>query len=360
MKVLVTVQHPAHVHFFRNAIDELRRTGHDVHVCARAKDVTVELLELFGLPHEVLVNESSSPSSLAATQALYESRLLRRARRFDPDVVTAIGGLAASHVAALTDAWSVVFTDTETKANRLMSPFADLVCTPAKFEQSFGKKQLRYDGFHELAYLHPNHFEPRTDLLREAGVDPDEPYYVLRFSDMRAHHDVGQSGLSGEAKRRIATSLAERGPVYVSMEGSQNPPVGEPIPTASHYVHHLLAGADLFVTDSTTMAVEAGLLGTPSIRSNSFAGEDDLSNLLELADYGLVYSTPAEAAAEEKVTELAGTPGVKQEWMDRRRTLLENKIDVTAFVVRVLLGLGKLGVPPRELARRGVALPDSV
>lgn len=359
MKVLITVQHPAHVHFFRNAVDELRRVGHEVRVCARAKDVTVELLELFDLPHEVLVDESSAPSSLAATQALYEYRLLRRARRFDPDVITAIGGLGASHVAALTGTRSVVFTDTETTANRLMSPLADLVCTPAKFGQAFGDKHLRYDGFHELAYLHPNHFEPRSDLLREAGVDPDEPYYVLRFSDMKAHHDVGQSGLSAEAKRRIAASLAERGPVYVSMEGSARPSVGEPIPTGSHHVHHLLAEADLFVTDSTTMAVEAGLLGTPSIRSNSFAGEDDLSNLVELADYGLVYSTPDEAVAEEKVIELADDPEAKRRWADRRQALLAAKIDVTAFVVRVLIAIGELGIPPRELARRGVALPNS-
>mgnify|MGYP000144314561 CR=1 FL=1 len=40
MNVVVTVQHPAHVHFFRNAIDVLEGRGHDVHVASPAVTAT--------------------------------------------------------------------------------------------------------------------------------------------------------------------------------------------------------------------------------------------------------------------------------------------------------------------------------
>jgi hypothetical protein len=39
MKVLIDIGHPAHVHFFRNAIRELESKGHAVKVTARDKEV---------------------------------------------------------------------------------------------------------------------------------------------------------------------------------------------------------------------------------------------------------------------------------------------------------------------------------
>ena len=35
------ITHPAHVHFFRHAIAELRARGHDVAVTTRRKDITL-------------------------------------------------------------------------------------------------------------------------------------------------------------------------------------------------------------------------------------------------------------------------------------------------------------------------------
>ena len=54
MKVLVDIIHPAHVHFFRNAISELQKKGHEVAVTARKKDVTIDLLENYGIPFTCL------------------------------------------------------------------------------------------------------------------------------------------------------------------------------------------------------------------------------------------------------------------------------------------------------------------
>ena len=37
MKVLVHISHPAHVHFFKNAIWNLKRDGHEVKITAKDK-----------------------------------------------------------------------------------------------------------------------------------------------------------------------------------------------------------------------------------------------------------------------------------------------------------------------------------
>ena len=53
MKILFDMGHPAHVHFFKNTIWELEKKGHQVKVTARDKDVTIALLEAYGIAHVV-------------------------------------------------------------------------------------------------------------------------------------------------------------------------------------------------------------------------------------------------------------------------------------------------------------------
>lgn len=339
MKVMVTVQHPAHVHFYRHPIRELRSAGHDVWVFVRDKEITSQLLAAYDVPHRVLASLSGSLAGMATAQALYELRLLRRARRIEPDVITSIGGVAASHVASLSGARSVIFTDSEgTPANRLMVPFADVICTPRGLDADYGGAHRRYDGYHELAYLHPDRFEPADDLLVECGVDPDDRYFVLRFVAWNAHHDVGQEGFSRERKRELVSFLSERGEVYITSE-DELPAEFEPyrLPVPPERMHDLLARADLYVGDSQTMATEAAVLGTPAVRSNSFAGDGDMSNFLELdREYDLLVSTPDEAEAVRAAKSLADDPQATGRWQRRRDRLVADKIDVTEYIVETL------------------------
>ena len=341
---IVTIQHPAHVHFFRHAIQELTDAGHDVHVYAREKDVALELLEQYDIPHTVLAGAADSTAGLAAVQATYEYRLFREARRIGPDIITAIGGMAAAHVATLVGARSVIFTDTESGANRLAVPFADVVCTPRQFGGDFGQKQLRYDGYHELAYLHPDRFEPNPERLRTNGIDPDERLFVCRFSDMQAHHDIGEAGLSPAVKGELVSLLSERGSLFVSTEGTADRTRW----VSPHLLHQLLYHADLLVTDSSTMATEAGLLGTPTIRSNSFAGETRLRNFVALDEAGIVRSTPDEREALSLVREVLEDPSSKSAWRRRRDRVLTTTVDVTSFIVAVLEAVADPSIRPVE------------
>ncbi|WP_018258976.1 DUF354 domain-containing protein [Halomicrobium katesii] len=341
LRVLITIQHPAHVHFYRPVIEELTADGHEVRVCTREKDVATELLTAFDIEHSVLAGSGQSTLERIGVQALYELRLLAAARRFRPDVVTAIGGVAAAHVATALGARSVVLTDSEPAAltNRLAFPFADVVCTPAWYDGEIDARHVRYEGLHELAYLHPDRFEPDREVVRAAGVDPSADYSLVRFVSWGAQHDVGEGGLSRAGKEAIVETLAEAGEVYITSEEPLDAPLDQyRLPVAPADLHHLLAFAQLYVGDSQTMATEAALLGTPAVRCNSFAGGDDMANFRRLAEYGLVFSTDDEAEAHDRIeTLLADDDG---DWDRRRGEFVAETIDVASFVRDVLVAVG--------------------
>ncbi len=357
MKAMFTVQHPAHVHFYRNVIDSLEARGHEVFVFARENDLAVPLLEAYDIEHEVLAGPQNSLTELARVQLTYELRLLRRARQIDPDVISGIGEPAVAHVAPLVGARSVIFVDNEgATSHRITTPFAHVVATPRYYGEQYGENHVRYDGFHEIAYLHPDWFEPDPKALREYGVEPTERYFVCRFRKWDALHDVGENGLSLAGKRRLVEYLADHGTVYITST-EPLPPDLEPyrLPVPATHIHDLLAYADCYAGDSATMATEAALLGAPTVRIQSFAARDvDLTNFIELeTKYGLVRSTPDEDEGLALVRELVTDPDARERWERRRQRLFADKIDVAAYVTALLCDQG--GVPTTARTVRPVA-----
>jgi len=338
MDVLLSIQHPAHVHFFRHAIDELRVRGHDAHVFVRDKSIIRELLDTYGIEYTVLVDESGSVSSLPVTQLSYEWRLLRAARRIGPDVVAGVGGVSACHVATLVGARGIAFTDTEhaTLSNRLAFPFADEICTPECYREAIGPKQYRYPGQHELAYLHPDRFTPDPSVLDEVGVDEDDTVVVFRLVDWSASHDVGNGGF-GDVRDAVEELEAAGATVLVTSEAPLPERIEDRRATvAPHRMHDLLARADLFVGEGATMAAESAVLGTPALYVNSL--ETGLTDELD-REYGLLYRFHGEnrqIGALRKAVSLLKDDD-PPDWERRRDRLLEEKCDTTDVIVDRLL-----------------------
>jgi len=337
MKVAFTIQHPAHVHLFRHTIDALT-PAHDVRCYVRDSTIIRTLLESYGIEHTVVTSTASSPVGLALSQLKYEFGLWRVARAFDPDVILGVGGVSASHVATALGCRSLIFIDSEdhhARSNHLAVPFADIVCTPRAHPNTYGAKHRRYDGYHELAYLHPNRFDPDPDRLEAAGIDPTESYFVVRFSSWEAMHDVGQHGFSLEQKWDLITTLERHGTVYITSE-NELPPRFRPfyLPTEPADIHHLLSYADLCVADSGTIATEAAVLGTPTVRLSAFDRERELMNFRELSErYDLLVTTSEPTEAINVSTALVRDPATSQRWEENRSRLLAEKIDVTSFIL---------------------------
>ena len=87
MRILVEILHPAHVHFFRNAIAEWRARGDEVLVLSREKDVANDLLEAYSIPYRSISRLGSSKLSLITEMVQRDARMLWAALRFKPDVL---------------------------------------------------------------------------------------------------------------------------------------------------------------------------------------------------------------------------------------------------------------------------------
>jgi len=336
--VVVTIQHPAHVHFYKHAIRELSSRGHRVAVFAVDKDVVVDLLDAYDIEHEVLARRGPL-YALPLRQASYELRLWRRARALDPDVMTAIGGVAVSHVARLVGARSVVFTDTEhaSLSNAVAFPFADVVLTPESYEDEHANQE-RYPGCHELAYLHPARFDPDPDVVRAAGVDPTEPYVVLRHGGWGALHDVGDSGLDGGDGAGIVAMVEafenEGVRVLLTSEDDHPPAVADrALDVEPTRMHDLLAYADVFVGESGTMSLEAAVLGTPAVYVHTARP----GIVAELAESGLLFPYHGDdrhrRAMERALSLLRGDA----DWDARREAFLADAVDTTDLLLDRLL-----------------------
>ena len=334
MRILVEILHPAHVHFFRHFIAEMEGRGHRCLVTARDKDLTLRLLEAFGIAHRVLSAQRSGLLGLAGELAQRARALLPIIDDFRPDVLTGVMGPSI----ALAGRWkrvpAVVFYDTETA--RLTNPWvfrlAAAVCTPDSYPGPVPGHHVTYAGYHDLAYLHPNRFTPDPAKLRQFGLEPGRPFSFARFVSFQASHDLRDRGLTQAGRIEVLKQLAQFGEVVVSTEGHL--PAGlpaRPLTGPGHEIHHLLAAAEVVVGDSGTMSSEAAVQGTPAVFVSTFR----LGVLLDLERrYGLMASVaphdPAAAIAAASRLRAQAAEGV----LARARTrLLEETVDVTSWMV---------------------------
>jgi len=337
---------PAHVHLYRHPVERLEDAGHEVLVLARDYTCTVDLLEYYDLPHEVVGYCGTSKYSVFAQLPAHYLRAARQARRFDPDLVFGTGCYAA-HVAAVVRTPSVLVNDSEPADldHAISKPFPRAILTPHTFRKDLGDRHYVFRGLKECAYLHPDVASPAEDVRDHLGLEPDERFVVLRLNAFGSGHDVGREGISEAQRRQLVRLLAEEATVLVSDEGGDM--ALEDLPARSFdlhpaRMHDALAAADLLVADTQTMVTEAALLGTPAIRSNSFVGEDDMGNFLELEDVGLVRNVPTFEELRALSTELLRADGVQTAWQRRRDAYLADMVNLTDLLVDVARVQGRV------------------
>lgn len=337
MKVVFTIQHPAHVHLFRKSIQTLRENGHEVYTFARENEIVGDLLDSYEIDHEIIVGEPSTKFPLPLVQLTYETKLLRRALKIRPDVMVAMGEPAITHVSKFVGAESIVFTDTEhaTLQNTLAFPFADRICTPTCYQDDIGSKQIRYPGYHELAYLHPDRFEPNPQILTDNGLGKDDPFVILRLVSWDAVHDRGDSGFDNvhDVVSQIEATGTE---VLITSEKPLSGQLKDHCITVEpHRIHHLMYYADLYVGESATMATESAVLGTPAVFvSSSRRGYTD-----ELeAEYGLVSNFSEDDRHERGIERAISILNDydRQSWQRKHDRLLEDKVDTTMFILEMI------------------------
>jgi predicted glycosyltransferase len=346
MRIVVDIGHPAHVHVMRNFIREMEGRGHQVLVTATRKDVAIDLLDRYRIPHQNLGQMGRTLPEKLLFLPVSDYRMLRAVRKFRPDIFMGVGSLRAAHVAWLLRKPSVNFEDTEHSMEqiRLYLPFVSAVCTPSSFTRDLGKKQVRYRGTHELAYLHPEWFRPDPSVLEELGLGAAESFFIIRLAAFTATHDTRSEHFRREYLPQLLRKLEREGRILISTEKPLEKSLQQylfPLPPDRY--HHAMAYARFYIGESSTSAEEAAVLGTPALNferimeggvPHSFAEYSGL--LTELQDrYGLVFCFHSEEALLERLDQLLaqGASAVREEWRKKQARFLSEKINVTRFMM---------------------------
>ncbi len=338
MRILVYLGHPAHYHLFKNIISKLKNDNHQVKILIRKKDILEDLLKSEGWEYINILPKGRGDTILSIMTPVIRRDIAtyKIARKFHPEVMIGTS-VEISHIGKIQRIPSIVVNEDDWDIvplfSKLSYPFATHIMAPLSCR--LGKwhmKNIPYDGYHELTYLHPKYFKPDPNRIKNT-IDLNKRFFVIRFAKLNAHHDVGKTGITPQIAETIIKILEPFGDIYITSEIELEPQFESyRVSINPQDIHHVLYYADLYIGDSQTMAAEAAVLGTPSLRFNDFVGKIGYLNELEKRyqlTFGFKTSSPEKLYT--KIRELIGSKGLKEEWNVKREKMLSDKIDVTSF-----------------------------
>lgn len=316
--------------------------GHKVFILIKTKDILEDLLKQSGLPYFNILKEAHRKSKLGILwdMIVRDWRMWRFVKKNKIDLLTG-STVEVAQVGWLTRKFRVNTGEDDMNVvplfPKMAGPFMGTILSPRVCNNySLEPYSVKYESYHELAYLHPNHFVADKKVV-EKYFPIDAPYFIMRFSSLNAYHDSGIRGINTEIAQRLIDILKPYGRIYITSERELEPQF-EPyrIPIKTLDMHHVMAFSTLYIGDSQTMAAEAGVLGVPFVRYNDFVGR--IGYLNELEDefhlgFGIKASDKGSAEKMYKVVEdLLATPNLKEEWQERRQRMLSEKIDYAQFL----------------------------
>lgn len=332
MKIIIYIGHPAQYHFFKNIVKELR-LHHEIRVLIKSKDMLESLLISEGLEYVNILPEGRKSSKMGFISGLLkrEIRVYRECIRFKPDLMMG-SDPSIAHIGKLLNV--PVLTVLEDDAHvipdlaKITFPFTSHIVAPDSCDcGKWNKKKIPYAGYMKLAYLHPNRFtmshEERSSIA------------LIRLSGLDAFHDGGIKGFDEALLKEIIPILNK---IYEVKISSEKPIDAYFDPYLLHIepdeIHSVLSRTSMLISDSQSMTMEAAMLGVPSIRYNDFVGRIGVLEELE-KKYRLTYGVlPGNKYKLFKsIQELMEIADLREEFQKRRFIMLEDKIDVTAFMV---------------------------
>lgn len=358
MNILIQLCHPAHFHLYKNVARNLMADGHKVFILIKTKDILEDLLKQSELPYCNILKEAHRKTKMGILCDLLvrDLRMYRFLRKNRIDLLTGstvevaqVGWLARKlRVNTGEDDMDVV-----PLFPKMAGPFIETMLSPRVCNNySLESKSVKYESYHELAYLHPHHFKADKSVV-EKYFSADSPYFIIRFSSLNAYHDDGIKGINTDIAQNLIDILKPHGRVYITSERELEPQFEQyRIPIKTLDMHHVMAFSTLYIGDSQTMAAEAGVLGVPFVRYNDFVGRIGYLNELE-NEYHLGFGIMAseEGSAEKMfgvVQELLVMPDLKEKWQRRRQKMLLEKIDYSQFLTWFIENYPESGKTMRE------------
>lgn len=329
--ILIDINHPAHVHYFRNTILALSKTGINFSIVARKDIMIQQLLDYYQIKYSV---RSPRPKSIIwkpmylLVSTFY---VIKKSIQVKPDVLMGFASFPIAFSALIIGRTSIILDDTE--HNHLNQWFykniASIILTPISFGNIISQNQVFFDSYMELAYLHLEYF-------KSFNYRTMADYFVSRRILFDATHDynVDMSSL-----RWKMDYLCNKFRAVYSEEK-----VDEGTSTKFHpaLLHQKLATAKLYIGEGATMASESACLGIPTLYSNKLK----VGYLTELAkDYSIVFDLD-EYNDYEALDSLFESIMSKSNSDNQnvRECICNNKIDITKLLIWLLQDISRIQI----------------
>ena len=149
----------------------MQNRGSEVLFTCRDKEFEIKLLTAYGLNFINFGKKSKSSSGKIFDLIKFNWNEWRVAKKFRPDVFLSHGSITASHIAWIMRKPSIAFEDTfNMEQIKLWKPFVTHILTSMYEHPLKSKKVVRYKGYNEVLYLHPNRLESSKEILQKLTI----------------------------------------------------------------------------------------------------------------------------------------------------------------------------------------------
>ena len=274
MNILFDIGHPAHVHYFKNLIINLKKYGHEITVVARNREIIFELLEYYKIPFISRGKGSNSIIGKLFYMIIADLIIISTAIKSKSKLFISFSSPYAAQSSFFLNKKHISINDTEhtDKIHKLFTyRFSKFILTPKSYLNNLGSKQYRFKNIMEGFYLNDKVFKPDNSIFNDLKIKRNQKFVFIRFVSWDAHHDLGQSGISIDVIKKIINLLLNKNfKVFISSE--ENIPkslLNYKINIKPNKIHSVLYYSSLFIGESATMASECAYLGVPAIYVNS-------------------------------------------------------------------------------------------
>lgn len=343
MTYLFYFGHPAQYLFLRETMRRLIKANHKVVILIKTKDVLETLVQNDRFEYTNILEKTRGNSKLAVGLSLLKRnfKMIPIILKHKPDLLISTDASVAqlgrvfriNSICTLEDDYHVIKNLADITYPLVTHIVCPNVCSVGKWD----RKKIGYEGFMKLGYLHPNVFVPNNEIIEKYHLN--EPFFLIRTAKLVAFHDVNAKGISKEILSRLIYKITSfEFKVFISSESELDEEFSKyQLNIDVSDMHHVLYFANGLICDSQSMAVEASMLGVPSIRYSSFCGKISVLEELE-HKYLLTKGVPSGDTnlLFNSLEVMLNEPDLKNLFKERKEKMLKDKIDVTSFMEDLL------------------------
>jgi uncharacterized protein len=334
LRILITISHPAHANFFKEAAKILKKDGYEVFISVLERGKLIQIVDKEYTGFEKFragKHKGSLLSIIFSVNILRFFKLLKYSFFKHIDFGLSVGSFTLGAALKILSTPNVQFDDDpERKMNILLEKItANKIYFPHVIEPA-GKIQV-FNALKEWSNLSPKYFRPDISYLDEYNLKQKE-YIVIRDISTGSMNYMKQNP---DIILNFAKDLPKNMKIVLSLEDKTNfrkyPDdwiiLHEPV--ADFY--SLLYYSRLVISSGDSMAREAAMLGVPGI----YCGFRKMKANEILKEKGLLFhSKPGEEL--NLINDIISGKIKYREQDDIRNELLDEWEDVTELIVNIV------------------------